>query len=56
MKKKILNKDANNLYGRAMSEYLPYDEIKFDRIVKLEDLLNTPDDSKTGYFIEVDVK
>ena len=25
--RKILYKDANNLYGCAMSEYLPYDEI-----------------------------
>ena len=28
--KKILYVDANNLYGWAMSEYLPYDAIKFD--------------------------
>ena len=39
-----------------MSEYLPYDEIKFDRNVKLADILNTPDDSDIGYFIEVDWK
>ena len=39
-----------------MSDYLPYDEIKFDRIVKLEEILNTPDDSDIGYFIEVDLK
>ena len=54
--KKILYVDANNLYGWAMSEYLPYDEIKFVRNVKLEDILNTPDDSDIGYFIEVDLK
>ena len=54
--KKILYVDANNLYGWAMSEYLPYDEIKFDRNVKLEDILNTPDVSDIGYFIEVDLK
>ena len=53
--KKILFIDANNLYGRAMSEYLPYDENKFDRKVKLEDKLNTPDNSDIGYFIEVDL-
>ena len=28
--KKILYIDANNLYGWDMSEYLPYEEIKFD--------------------------
>ena len=51
--KKILYIDANNLYGHSMSQYLPYDEIKFDNTVKLEDILNTPDDSDIGYFIEV---
>ena len=54
--KKILYKDANKLYGWAMSEYLPYDEIEFDRNVRLEDILNTADDSDIGYFIEVDLK
>ena len=52
--KNVLYKDANNLYGWAMSEYLPYDEIKFDNNVKLEDILKTPDDSDIGYFVEVD--
>ena len=31
-----------------MSDYLPYDEIKFDNKVKLEDILDTPDDSDIG--------
>ena len=39
-----------------MREYLPYDEIKFDRDVKLEEILNTPDDTDIGYFIEVELK
>ena len=38
-----------------MSEYLPYDEIKFDKNVRLEDILNIPDHSNLGYFIEVDL-
>ena len=54
--KKILYFDANNLYGNSMSEPLPYDEIKFDNSVNLEDILNTPDDSDIGYFIEVNLK
>ena len=54
--KKILYVDANNLYGHSMSQMLPFDEIKFDQNVKLEDFLNTPDDSGIGYFIEVDLK
>ena len=54
--KKILYADANNLYGWAMSEYIFYDEIKFDKSVKLVEILNTPVDSDIGYFIEVDLK
>ena len=54
--KKILYIDANNLYGHSMSEPLPYDEIKFDNNVNLEDILNTPDDSDVGYFTEIDLK
>ena len=54
--KKILYKDANNLYGWAMSEFLPYDEIKFHKKVKLEDILNTPDDSDIDYIIEIGLK
>ena len=38
-----------------MSESLPHDEIEFDKNVKLEDILNTPHHSDTGYFIEVDL-
>ena len=53
--KKILYVDANNLYGHSMSEPLPYDEIKFDNNIKIEDMLNTPDDSDIGYFVEVDL-
>ena len=52
--KKILYADANNLYGHSMSQPLPYDETKFDKNVKLKDILSTPDDSDIGYFIEVD--
>ena len=53
--KNILYIDANNFYGHSMSEPLLYDEIKFDNNVKLEDILNTPDDGDNGYFIEVDL-
>ena len=53
--KKILYEDATNLYGHSMSKPLPYDEIKFDQNVKLEDIINTPNGSDIGYFIEVDL-
>ena len=46
--KKILYIDANNLYGHSISEPLPYDEIRFGRNVKIEDIINTPDDSDIG--------
>ena len=39
-----------------MSQYLPYDEIEFDNNITLEDIINTPDDSDIGYFVEVDLK
>ena len=54
--KKILYIDAKNLYGHSMSESLPYNEIKFDNNINLEDIINTPDDSDIGYFVEVDLK
>ena len=38
-----------------MSQMFPYDEIKFDEKIKLEDISNTPDDSGEGYFAEVDL-
>ena len=48
--------DANNLYGRALSEPLPFDEIKFDRIVELKDTINTPNDWDIDYLVQVDLK
>ena len=36
-----------------MSQPLPYDEIKIIKNVKWQDILNTPDDSDIGYFVEV---
>ena len=38
-----------------MSQPLPYDEFNFDKNVELEDVLNTPDDSDIGYFVEADL-
>ena len=60
--KKILDIDATNLYGHSMSQFLPYDEIEMwhghpDLYMNwLEEILNTPDDSDNGYFLEVDLK
>ena len=58
--KKILYIDANNWYGHSMSQPLPYDEIEMWHVDPnlymnwLEEILNTSDDSDTGYFVEVD--
>ena len=54
--KKILYLDVTNLYGHSMSKMLPYDEMKFEKDICLEELLNTPGDNEIGYFIEVDLK
>ena len=59
---KIIYADATNLYGYSMSQMLPYDEIEMwhghpDNYWKwLDEILNTPDDSEIGYFLEVDLK
>ena len=58
----ILYIDATNLYGHSMSQMLPYDEIEMwhrhpDKYWNwLDEILNTPDDSYIGYFLEVDLR
>ena len=48
-------------HGHSMSQVLPYDEIEMWLghpdlyLKKLEEFLNTPDDSDIGYLIEVDL-
>ena len=60
--KKILYIDANNLYGWAMSQFLPTGNfIKLDlndqnKNGMIQKILNTPDDSEIGYFILVDLE
>ena len=60
--KKILYMDATNLYGHSMSQMLPYEEIEMWhgqpvlQINKLDEILNTTDDSDTRYFVEADMK
>ena len=67
---KLLYIDANNLYGWAMSQYLPTGDFKKMRSLAqnchesdsalmneiTEDILNTPDDNEFGYFIECDLE
>ena len=54
--KKILYINATNLYGDSMSQMLLYDEVKFEKDICLEEILNIPDDSEIDYFLEVDLK
>jgi hypothetical protein len=46
--------DANNLYGHAMSQSLPYKDLEFSN-VDISDVLNTSDDNDKGYILEVDL-
>ena len=60
--RKLLYVDATNLYGHSMSQLLLYEEIEMWHghpdlyINKLEEILNTTDDTGIGYFVEVDLK
>jgi len=50
--------DANNLYGRAMSQYLPNAKFRWmtDKQISKLDLSKYTDDSKTGLILEVDLE
>ena len=39
-----------------MVQQCPFDNIIFDNCIKLEGILNNPDDSEIGYYIECDLK
>ena len=61
--KQILYIDANNLYGWAMSQYLPTGEFKklqlpenYSQDQLVEDLLQIPDDNEYGNFINCDLE
>jgi hypothetical protein len=53
----LLNLDANNLYGHAMSQILPTGNFKWVRSKQLANLheLELEPDSQTGYILEVDM-
>ena len=56
--KYIIDLDMNNLYGHAMSQYLPYANFKWVKnIDKIEQkLMQIKKDSSTGYILEVDLE
>ena len=58
--KKIFYLDATNLYGHSMIQPSPYEIEMWNGhpdlyMNKLEEILNTPDDSDIGYFSQVDL-
>ena len=49
--------DANNLYGGLMQkELLPIGSFRFANEVSISQILNMPQDSAIGYFVEVDLE
>ncbi|KAJ8918650.1 hypothetical protein NQ315_013156 [Exocentrus adspersus] len=50
--------DINNLYGAAMSEYLPYGEFEFLEANEIEnlDIMNIPDNAEVGYIFDCDLE
>ncbi|GFW15226.1 uncharacterized protein TNCV_173711 [Trichonephila clavipes] len=55
--KYVMYLDANNLYGYAMSKYLPLkDFVWSDNDLTEQDILNLSDESDVGYILEVDLE
>ena len=48
--------DMNNLYGWAISEYLPYEGFKWLKNIDEFDVMSINEKSLTGYLLEVDLK
>ena len=48
--------DMNNLYGWAMSEYLPNEEFKWLKYVDEIDVMSISEKNPIGYLLEVDLE
>ena len=48
--------DMNNLYGRTLSEYLPYEGFEWLKNVDEFDVMSVNEKSLLGYFLEVDLQ
>ncbi|XP_015606104.1 uncharacterized protein LOC107272932, partial [Cephus cinctus] len=48
--------DVNNLYGAAMSQFLPFDSFEWEENFGNLHICNIPDDSFTGYILEVHIE
>ena len=56
LSKFIIYLDMNNLYGWAMSKYLPYERFKWLKKVDGFDVMSIGKKSKTGYILEADLE
>ena len=55
--KQIIYLDANNLYGYAICQYLPYKSFEWNNYNwTIEDILNIPSDNNIGYLFNVDLE
>ena len=48
--------DMNNLYGWAMSEYIPYGRFKWLKNIDKFDIISINDKSPIGHLLEVDLE
>ena len=48
--------DMNNLYGWAMSEYLPYERFKLLKNIDKFEVMSISEKGPIGYFLEVDLE
>ena len=48
--------DMNNLYGWRMSEYLPYEGLKWLKKIDKFDIMSINDKNPIGYILEVDLE
>jgi len=51
----LLYLDMNNLYGKSLTECLPYSSFKWESDTNI-DVRDVPDDAEIGYFLEVDLE
>lgn len=52
----IIYLDVNNLYGYAMSQYIPYKNFEWKEDIKSFNLMNIEPDAEIGYILEVDLE
>ena len=56
LSKYIMYLDANNLYGLAMSQKLPYNKFAWNTSITEHDIINSNEESNNGYILKVDLE